>query len=75
MLQQDNYNNHKLLFMNKKWYPGATCRMVILLSFVITSYKNQVILYGSQAKGTFKNGSDIDLTIIDSGLTTSYYTL
>jgi len=29
----------------------------------------QVILYGSRAKGNFKNGSDIDLTIIDSGIT------
>jgi predicted nucleotidyltransferase len=26
----------------------------------------QVILYGSRAKGNFKNGSDIDLTIIDA---------
>lgn len=27
-----------------------------------------VLLYGSRAKGTFKNGSDIDLTIKGSGL-------
>jgi predicted nucleotidyltransferase len=26
----------------------------------------QVILYGSRAKGNFKDGSDIDLTIIDA---------
>ncbi len=26
----------------------------------------QVIIYGSRAKGTFRNGSDIDLTIISS---------
>ncbi|MDX1941737.1 MAG: nucleotidyltransferase domain-containing protein [Saprospiraceae bacterium] len=26
----------------------------------------EVILYGSRAKGNFKNGSDIDLTIIDN---------
>ena len=26
----------------------------------------QVILYGSRAKGNFKDGSDIDLTIIDT---------
>lgn len=31
----------------------------------------QVILYGSRAKGTFRNGSDIDLTIIDNTLTYS----
>lgn len=29
----------------------------------------KVILYGSRAKGTFKPGSDIDLTIVDAGLT------
>lgn len=28
----------------------------------------EVILYGSRAKGNFKNGSDIDLTIIDNNL-------
>jgi predicted nucleotidyltransferase len=28
----------------------------------------QVILYGSRAKGDFREGSDIDLTIIDSGM-------
>jgi predicted nucleotidyltransferase len=27
-----------------------------------------VILYGSRAKGNFKNGSDIDLTIIENNL-------
>jgi predicted nucleotidyltransferase len=31
----------------------------------------QVILYGSRAKGTFKPGSDIDLTIIDKDLSFS----
>lgn len=31
----------------------------------------QVILYGSRAKGTFRNGSDIDLTIIDNNMTYS----
>ncbi|MFA6101667.1 MAG: nucleotidyltransferase domain-containing protein [Victivallaceae bacterium] len=31
----------------------------------------QVILYGSRAKGNFKDGSDIDLTIIDDGMTFS----
>jgi predicted nucleotidyltransferase len=29
----------------------------------------QVILYGSRAKGNFRNGSDIDLTIIGKELT------
>lgn len=31
----------------------------------------EVILYGSRAMDTYKNGSDIDLTIIDNGLTYS----
>ena len=31
----------------------------------------KVILYGSRAKGNFKNGSDIDLTIVDSDLSFS----
>ncbi len=31
----------------------------------------QVILYGSRAKGNFKPGSDIDLTIIDQSLSFS----
>ncbi len=29
----------------------------------------KVVLYGSRAKGNYKPGSDIDLTIIDNGLT------
>ena len=31
----------------------------------------QVVLYGSRAKGTFRNSSDIDLTIIGEQLTLS----
>jgi len=30
---------------------------------------NQVILYGSRAKGNYKPGSDIDLTLIGSSIT------
>ncbi len=32
---------------------------------------NKVILYGSRAKGNYHQGSDIDLTLIGSTLTTS----
>ena len=32
---------------------------------------NQVILYGSRAKGNYRNGSDIDLTIVGEELTHS----
>jgi predicted nucleotidyltransferase len=31
----------------------------------------RVILYGSRARGTFRNGSDIDLTIVGDGVTHS----
>ena len=31
----------------------------------------QVVLYGSRAKGSYKASSDIDLTIVDNGLTFS----
>ncbi len=32
----------------------------------------EVILYGSRAKGTYRPGSDIDLTLKGEGLTTSF---
>ncbi len=32
---------------------------------------DKVILYGSRAKGDFKPGSDIDLTILENGLSTT----
>jgi uncharacterized protein len=31
----------------------------------------KVVIYGSRAKGNYKNGSDIDLTIVDNDLTFS----
>jgi len=31
----------------------------------------KVLLYGSRAKGNYKNGSDIDLTIVESGMSFS----
>jgi predicted nucleotidyltransferase len=38
---------------------------------VFASYEgiDSVVIYGSRAKGNFKVGSDIDLTIIDNSLT------
>ena len=32
---------------------------------------DRVILYGSRAKGNYRNGSDLDLTIVGKGLTLS----
>jgi len=37
--------------------------------FVACPQVQEVILYGSRAKGNFKNGSDIDLTMVGEGLT------
>lgn len=35
----------------------------------------KVILYGSRAKGTFKTGSDIDLSLFGKNLNTSYQSM
>lgn len=40
---------------------------LLLTCFRKYSEIQKVILYGSRAKGTFKNGSDIDLSIVDDG--------
>ena len=37
--------------------------------FVRHPHIEQAILYGSRAKGTYRNGSDIDLTLKGEGLT------
>jgi predicted nucleotidyltransferase len=39
--------------------------------FAKYSQIEKVILYGSRAKGSFKHGSDIDLTLIGNGLNLS----
>jgi predicted nucleotidyltransferase len=38
--------------------------------FEIESSISEVILYGSRAKGTYRPGSDVDLTLKGEGLTT-----
>ena len=35
----------------------------------------KAVLYGSRAKGTFRNGSDIDLTLFGDGLTHELFSL
>ncbi len=40
--------------------------------FARESVISEVILYGSRAKGTFKPGSDVDLTFKGEGLTTPW---
>ncbi len=39
--------------------------------FALEPAIERVLLYGSRAKGTFRPGSDIDLTIIEHGMTAS----
>ncbi len=41
-----------------------------LVNSVFASYPQvkKVVIYGSRAKGNFKNGSDIDITLIGDGL-------
>ena len=40
------------------------------INSVFEQYKtiDRVVLYGSRAKGNYKNGSDIDLTILEQGM-------
>ncbi len=40
--------------------------------FSLESSIDEVVLYGSRAKGNFRAGSDIDLTIKGAGLTTNW---
>jgi predicted nucleotidyltransferase len=50
---------------------GLLEKDITAINSIFKEYKNieQVIIYGSRAKGNYKNGSDIDLTIIDNDLT------
>lgn len=52
---------------------GLNDKTLGLIRTVLSTFPeiDQVILYGSRAKGTFKNGSDIDLTLIGNNLNQS----
>jgi len=53
---------------------GLSDRTLSSINSIINKYPGikQVILYGSRAKGNFRNGSDIDLSLkTDSGFTRS----
>lgn len=52
---------------------GLQTQQIDAINHVFAKYPQieQVILYGSRAKGNFKSGSDIDLTIIDQALSFS----
>ncbi len=49
---------------------GLTNNDIGLLNQVFSKYEDvqKVILYGSRAKGTFRNSSDIDLTLIGDNI-------
>ena len=50
---------------------GLNIKDIRAINHVFSDYASIkcVVMYGSRAKGTFKHGSDIDLTIIDDDLT------
>ena len=49
---------------------GLSARTVEQICGVLAKYPSveRAVLYGSRAKGNFKNGSDIDLTLFGEGL-------
>ena len=59
--------------MNEQNKFGLTKNTIQLIQSVFSKYSQieKVILYGSRAKGNFKAGSDIDLTIVAPKLTTT----
>ncbi|WP_026629732.1 nucleotidyltransferase domain-containing protein [Dyadobacter alkalitolerans] len=52
---------------------GLSEKTIIAVQNVFRKYPNveKVILYGSRAKGNFRNGSDIDLVLVGDKLTLS----
>ncbi len=52
---------------------GLEEKTVTSIKSVLKRYSqiNKVLLYGSRAKGNFRNGSDIDLTLVAPDLTTT----
>ena len=54
--------------------PGLSAEETALLQSVFSAETslNKVILYGSRAKGTYRPGSDIDLTLTGSCLSTGW---
>ena len=52
---------------------GLKKTTIDLINSVFSQYTpiEEAIIYGSRAKGNYKNGSDIDLTLIESNLTFS----
>lgn len=50
---------------------GLDQQTISLIQSVFSKYPavSQVVIYGSRVKGNFRNGSDIDLTLVGDGLT------
>jgi predicted nucleotidyltransferase len=53
---------------------GLTSQTIQKINSVFSNYPEiiEVIIYGSRAKGNFREGSDIDLTLNAQGLTTTH---
>jgi predicted nucleotidyltransferase len=49
---------------------GLSESTLVTVRAILADYPEieQAILYGSRAKGTYRNGSDIDLTLVGAGL-------
>ncbi|MBB1127217.1 nucleotidyltransferase domain-containing protein [Thiospirillum jenense] len=54
---------------------GLSDNTLVIVRTILQQYPSieQAIIYGSRAKGNYRNGSDIDLTLI--GSTLDYHTL
>lgn len=50
---------------------GLKAKTIAQINTIFANYPQikKAVLYGSRAKGNYKNGSDIDLTLIGEGLT------
>lgn len=61
-------------FMNKKDSFGLSDRDMKTLRDIFKKYPDvkNVFVFGSRAKGTYKQGSDIDLAIMNEGITDTY---
>jgi len=55
---------------NQAFKFGLNNHVIDLIQKVFSNYSQveKVIIYGSRAKGTYKNGSDIDLTLIGNNI-------
>lgn len=56
----------KILFINPKFGLNETCMTILENIFKKYSLVNEVILYGSRAKGNYHDRSDVEMVICNS---------